>query len=227
MTAATYLIGLVGAAGAGKDSCAAVLAQYGWAPMSFADALRAEVAHAWDVDQRLLTNRHTKELPLPALAIAMCSDPAFVSWAAGHALDLAAPRSPRWVMQHWGTEYRRTVDPNYWVCSLRGGIVHAFAYGTRSIVVTDVRFLNEWLLIKSLAGVVLRVHRFDLPDMPPETAAHASEQHQLETDAVIANDGSLDQLHEEVLRVVRQVLGHDAIHVCQVAPWPPTPAPQV
>ena len=70
------------------------------------DALRMEVAQAWRVDVRMLAHRPTKEWPLPALAIGMCGDPFFVTWAAGQELNLHEPRSPRWIMQRWGTEFR-------------------------------------------------------------------------------------------------------------------------
>ena len=98
------IIALTGRPGAGKDSIADVLApQQGFARIAFADALRREVCEAWRIDLRMLTDRPTKELELPALAAGMCSDPAFMRWVADGGDSLTAPRSPRWALQRWAS----------------------------------------------------------------------------------------------------------------------------
>lgn len=47
------LLGLTGAAGAGKDAVGNILKASGWRGMAFADALRIEAAQAWALDIRL------------------------------------------------------------------------------------------------------------------------------------------------------------------------------
>ena len=53
------IIGLTGHAGAGKDSAALCLLASAWRSIAFADALRVEIAAAWRIDVRMLTERAT------------------------------------------------------------------------------------------------------------------------------------------------------------------------
>ena len=137
---ATVIIGLTGEAGAGKDSVAQALFGTGFRAIAFADALRAEVAEAWRVDVRMLIDRVLKETPLPALAIGMCNSPGFLRWAVHRGYGLHEPRSARWLMQHWGTEYRRGQDPGYWLRIVQAWLRRQLGLGNRRLIVTDVRF---------------------------------------------------------------------------------------
>lgn len=204
---APLIIGLTGQPGSGKDTCAQALAPYGFAAVAFADALRLEVAQVWHLDPRMLTDRATKEVAHPALAIEHCTDKRFLHWAAYHGLSLHDARSPRWLMQRWGSEFRRAQDPAYWVGQVEQWIAQQMAHGRQRFVVTDVRMPNEADLVRRLGGYVLRVHRPELPAMAADTAGHSSEAHAtLPVDAVIRNDGSLDALAGEVHRVLYCVL---------------------
>jgi hypothetical protein len=199
---APVIIGLTGRPGSGKDSCAHALLPLGFRSIAFADALRAEIAQAWGVDVRMLTDRATKEVPLLALAISMCNDPRFLHWATRCGHSLYEPRSPRWVLQRWGSDFRREQDPDYWVCIVRRWAGRKIGVGLHRIVITDVRLPNEAALVRDLGGKLVRVHRPDLPPMAADTASHSSEAHDLVSDAVIHNDGNLDELRDEVMRVV-------------------------
>lgn len=212
---ASRLIALVGRPGSGKDTTAAALSRHGWLTIAFADALRSEVAAAWRIDMRMLTDRHTKELALPALAIGMCNDPLFIHWAAYNGHSLTEPRSARWVLQRWGTDYRRDADAGYWVTAVRRFINRQRGLSSEGpgIVITDCRFVNEADMVRSLGGHILRMHRPDLPALPPDTAQHASEREAdaIGFDAVIRNYGGLDSLAAEVERVVVDLLGPAAL----------------
>jgi hypothetical protein len=202
------VIGLIGHPGSGKDSCAAALAPLGFRNVAFADALRAEVANAWRVDLRMLTDRATKEVPLPALAIGMCNDPRFLHWAVYFGHSLYDPRSPRWVLQRWGSDFRRNQDPDYWVRIVRRWAGRQIGIGLDHMVITDVRLPNEAALVRDLGGRLVRVHRPDLSPMAADTANHSSESHaDLSADAVIHNDASLDALQGEVQRVLGGLFG--------------------
>lgn len=198
------LIGLAGPAGSGKDSCGDILQGYGFARMAFADALRREVTEAFNLDPRVMVDRALKEVPGPALAISQCLDGLFVRrmYQAGH--DLLVARSPRWIIQQWGTEYRRAEDADYWRNIVQLHIAHARSRGQQRIVVTDVRFPNEAALIHGLGGHVLRLHRPNATGtLAPDTATHSSEAAEtLPSDAEVHNDGDLDHLHAELVRVV-------------------------
>jgi hypothetical protein len=209
-----HLVGLTGAPGSGKDSCAEALRRHGYHSIAFADALRSELANAWRVDQRMFTNRATKETPLPALAIAMCMDSDFQQWALEADLDIVEPRSARWLMQRWGTEFRRLqFGVDYWSGVVRKAIESQRGRGAKFHVITDVRFANESELVASLGGKLLGVHRPDAARLAASTASHASETvaERLAVDGVIHNDGSLDALAGEVERVMLEVFGADAL----------------
>lgn len=216
MTAPGILIGFTGRAGAGKDTCAQLLAAHGFQAIAFADALRSEVAEAWRVDPRMLTDRDTKEWPIAALAVERCTDLRFVraivdAEGGMSAEEFAAPRSPRWVMQRWGTEYRRAQDGRYWLDIVarwagqqRDAALHA--HRPALLCVTDVRFPNEAALIRALGGHLVLVHRPDLPAMNGDTGQHASEA-ALPAGIEVHNDGDLEHLRAELARVLSTLTG--------------------
>jgi hypothetical protein len=119
------IIGLHGPARAGKDTIADYLvSQYDFLKFAFSDALYREVADAYALpDENLLRGEATKEVTTLRMSLDRCADPVFAELARSAILEahqgLAFPRhiglSPRWVLQQWGTEYRRAQDPNYWV----------------------------------------------------------------------------------------------------------------
>jgi hypothetical protein len=205
------VIGLTGHPGSGKDTCAQLLTSHYFQSVAFADALRLEVAKAWRVDVRMLTNRATKEVPMPAFDIGLCGEPDFLNWAMQQGHNLLQPRSARWVLQHWGTEFRRSQDPDYWVRQVERWVQRMTGLGRLYFVITDVRMANEAQLVRRLGGKLVRVHRPDLPPMAADTAGHSSEAHgDLDVDAVIHNDGSLQALEAEVLRVLAEVFPAEA-----------------
>lgn len=200
------LIGLTGNAGAGKDSAAAVLCAGGWLSIAFADALRVEITDAWGIDQRLLTDRKHKESTTPQLAAGMASNAGWLRWAAVNGHSLAQPRSPRWVMQHWGTEFRRAADPLHWIKHVDYWVQHQRRHQARDVVVTDVRFQNEAQALRNMGGRIVQVHRPGAAPLGTDTAAHISEQTGLiQCCADIHNDGPLEALGAEVWRVVQQL----------------------
>ena len=197
------IIALTGRPGAGKDSIADVLApQQGFARIAFADALRREVAEAWRIDLRMLTDRPTKELELPALAAGMCSDPAFMRWVADGGDSLTAPRSPRWALQRWAS-FKRQFTPDYFARIVERWIRRQLGSGWNRIVITDLRDPVEEAMLRRLGAKVVRVHRPELAAMPADTAMHVSEQHhRIKADADILNDGSMQALADAVLECV-------------------------
>lgn len=201
-TRGQMLLGLAGRAGSGKDTCAALLMREGFRAVAFADALREEVAEAWRIDPRMLIDRATKEYAIPALAIGNCVDGQFIVTMDLAGEDLYAPRSARWVLQRWGTEFRRSTDSNYWIDQALQRIARLRASGWHRVCITDVRFPNEAEVIVSLGGEVVRVARPDLPQLEQSAAGHASEAGALLTSDVVHNDGTMDHLHAELLRVL-------------------------
>ena len=162
------LIGLLGLKGSGKDTAATMLAELGFKRMAFADALYSEAARAYEVTSHFLGRRDSKETPLERLALEHCRDTRFVGLfikeedRAGRSIEeiMVAPRSPRWVLQQWGTEYRRRSPwghDGYWVEPLMRKI-DAMPLGSR-IVLTDVREALEVESIRSRGGALVRIRR--------------------------------------------------------------------
>lgn len=197
------LIGLTGHAGAGKDSTAAVLCAAGWKSIAFADALRIEVAAAWSIDQRLLADRRSKELPIKQLAAGGAANANWLRWICVNGVSLIEPRSPRWALQQWGS-FRRQADPLYWLRHVTYWVQYQRQHGHTHLVVTDTRFDNEAAALRGLGGQIVRVHRTDLATLASDTAHHESERHTgLRADAEIHNDGPLAALGADVWRVVQ------------------------
>lgn len=201
--AGALVIALTGYPDVGKDTVAGILApQQGFAAIAFADALRREVAEAWRIDQRMLTERATKEWPIPALAAGMCGAPDFLRWCVDGGEGLHEPRSPRWVLQRWAT-YKRRFDPEYYARIVERWILRQLGSGWTRLVVTDLRDQVELAALRRVGAKVVRVHRTDRARLEEGTASHCSERHlQLTADADIVNDGSLQALVEVTLECI-------------------------
>lgn len=200
------VIGLTGLAGAGKDTVAALLRTHCAAhTLAFADALRAEIADAFCIEEIFLTRRDTKELPMPALALKNCTERAFVDrmlvlhMQAGNPINPNAPRSPRQIMQWWGTEYRRSQNDAYWVGRAHQTI-HWLSKTQHAdlVVLSDVRFENEAALVRRWGGHIWQIQR---PGTTTTCGSHASEAtgEHFAPDAVIRNTRDLHHLREAVL----------------------------
>lgn len=206
MKGQTLLLGLTGHAGTGKDSVGTLLQAAGWQGTSFAHALRVEVCEHWHIDPRLLTERSTKEQPMPALAAGMVQNADWLRWVAYQGHNLTTPRSPRWAMQQWGS-YRRQVRASHWIDHVLVWLATLERnHPMVCCVVTDVRYPNEAEALRARGGHIVRVHR-PQPAAPlaADTATHESEGHtRIQADADLVNDGTFFDLALEVRRVVHQ-----------------------
>lgn len=182
------VIGLIGVKGAGKDTAALVfIEEFGFQRVAFADALYQEAADAFGVTVEFLNNRDTKESALDELKLLNCTSSGFVETAMevaeqqGLAVDVRTPLSPRWVLQLWGTEFRRIREghDSYWLDRVDEVIA---ANPASNFVVTDVRFINEAKYISAHPkGKLVRIRRpvLELREAQNRaangTAAHVSE----------------------------------------------------
>jgi hypothetical protein len=112
------------------------------------------------------------------------------------------------VLQHWGTEYRRAQDPDYWV-KKTALWVKAFLDVTAEdddrpagLVNTSVRFPNEQALIHELGGTVWHLRRFadeaaHLASGIGSELSHVAEQGLplADWDRELFNSGTVEQLH--------------------------------
>lgn len=186
------VLGLTGIKGSGKDTLAQLLVErYGFRRLAFADALYKEVANAYGMTVEQLQVRKTKETPRDRLALINCADAEFVAEILVHLSRtseskksvrqiLTEPRSPRQILQWWGTEYRRKGRngiETYWTDKVYRQIVAS----KEPVVITDVRFPNEAELIGSFGYSQLGRVIADWISVSPEdqTAMHPSEREML------------------------------------------------
>jgi len=228
------LIGLAGPARVGKDTIADYLVEnYGFLKFSFSDALYREVAKAFDVNEEALRRDDLKEEPAPWLALRRCDDGAFISAClaekgftmskyatledlkADQNKFIAEHRSPRWILQRWGTAYRRKQDPDYWIkradefvqtyleAVARGEVPHA-----GGLVNTSVRFQNECDYIRSNNGEIWHVYRRVAE--AKHLGTYESEKRLVEqpSDRVICNNSTVERLNTAVSLFMQNAARH-------------------
>lgn len=165
------LIGLSGPLSVGKDTIADYLVEtYDFTKFSFSDALYKQVSEAFNVSIDALQDRDQKEVPQEWLRLNQCNDGVFIALAKRlieHDDPLHQPLSPRWVLQRWGTDYRRAEDPAYWIKRsaefVRAWLeVQAESDNPRAgLVNSSTRFPNECEFIRGLNGEVWHINRAD------------------------------------------------------------------
>lgn len=188
------ILALVGFAGAGKDTLANSLVQYGYEKVSFASILKdiVSIIFGWNrelVEGSTILSREWREqvdqwwsekLNMPNL-------------------------TPRWVLQHIGTDlFRKHFHEDIWTLCIERKISRM-----DKVVITDCRFPNEIQMIKKHGGKIIHVHRHSYPawfyafkqgllSKPPENI-HPSEYEwiQVDFDMEFANDeDGFDKLKE-------------------------------
>lgn len=207
------IVGVCGLIGAGKDTIADYLVNlHEFRRDSFAATLKDAVSAVFGWDRVLLEGRtkHSREWREQV-----------DSWWSDR-LDMTI--TPRWVLQHWGTEVaRRSFHDDIWIASLENKLRNS----QDDVVISDCRFPNEIQAIRNAGGAVIRVRRGPEPDWYDIAIAanrgsleheaqlqtlgiHPSEWSWIGTrfDCVVDNNGSLDALYAAVNDLVRDL--HDA-----------------
>ena len=145
------IIGVCGFIGSGKDTIADYLMNiHQFRRESFANALKDAISmvFGWDRDMLEGRTRQSREWREQV-------DP---WWA--ERLNMS-DLTPRWVLQHWGTEVcRRAFHDDIWIAALENKLRNS----TDDIVISDCRFPNEIKSIKDAGGIVIRVIRGAEPD---------------------------------------------------------------
>jgi hypothetical protein len=203
------IIGICGFIGSGKDTIADYLVNFHeFRRDSYAGTLKDAVAAVFNWDRELLEGR-TKQ----AREWREQVDP---WWAT----RLNMPNlTPRLVLQLWGTEVcRKGFHDDIWIASVENKL----RTSRDNIVISDCRFPNEIKSIKQAGGRVIWVKRGELPSWYimagkantgdivaqsklKELGVHISETAWVGTefDAVIDNNGSIDDLYTAVKSLVQ------------------------
>jgi len=200
------IIGVCGLIGAGKDTIADYLVNiHEFRRDSFAATLKDAVSSVfgWDRDMlegRTRSSREWREQPDP--------------WWSER---LGREITPRWILQYWGTEVcRRGFDDDIWIASLENKL----RTSRDDVVISDCRFPNEISAIRAQGGHVIRVIRGPDPAWfapvqqhliegtpKPDDLPHQSEWAWAGTefDRILDNNGSMDDLYQQVTDLVRDL----------------------
>lgn len=208
------LIGLSGKAGTGKTTFAELAVQkLGGKKIALADAVKEEVSeflgfcdvpyeqrHMWGVTQ---DREDTFVLPLHQWlrCITVYGDdlPMLLRRELSMTPD-GLCGTYRQLLQLWGTDFRRSENPDYWVDKTAERILSLDGY----VFVDDVRFVGEAEMIKRLGGTLIRIERPDRPRISNPT--HQSEvdlDDYNKFDLTMLNYGSLDVYFCEILSLLR------------------------
>jgi hypothetical protein len=208
------VVGFVGFISSGKDTAADYLVNYHqFRRDSFANALKDAVSAVFGWDRVLLEGRTAESREWREKVDTWWAD------------RLSMPNlTPRWVLQHWGTEVcRQGFHDDIWIASLE----HRILKTRDNIVITDVRFPNEITAIRNAGGIVVRIKRGPDPEWYQdainvnagptnmswaiskwkieELKIHASETAWvgLPTDATINNDSTIDHLFSQLEQLIK------------------------
>jgi len=180
------LIGITGKARSGKDSAARHLFErYAFTRVAFADPLKlaAQSAFGLTMEQTFLD---------------AYKDQRNEYWGMTH----------REIFQKMGVGLRDLFGPEIWI--KRWFLPYRLLAKTDDIVVPDVRFDDEADVIRSLGGTIVHLARPNLISPLSSCAqAHVSEDGitTRDTDALIINNGTLDELLEEVDKLIIKLRG--------------------
>jgi hypothetical protein len=183
-----YNIALIGKARSGKDTAAGFLVrERAYTRVAFADPLKEM---ALSIDPLIPARERLIHVRLSALI-------RDVGW------EYAKDHYPevRRILQSIG-QTQREFDADYWVNVAARKIAGAEAWNL-PVVVTDVRYLNEAVMLRARGFKMIRIMRprIGVTMKEARAAMHASENelNDYPTDAVIYNDGDLDQLRNAIL----------------------------
>ena len=174
------LIGFSGYARSGKDTAAQALLYAGWTRAAFADALKHDAAMA------LRTSLIAGHINPPSEEVD--------TWFSNPELK----ESFRPLLVEYGRAMRR-LRPDYWVTRLALDLDPAVKYA-----ITDVRYANEAEWIRLAGGKVIELVR---PDVGPANYEEERSLKEFAADAIIRNDGSIQELHSRIAGYLKGVTG--------------------
>jgi len=173
----TNIIAIMGKKGCGKSTASKHLElSHGFKRISFADPLKCMLLSLGLSSEELWGSK--KEVPS----------------------ELLGGKTPRHAMQTLGTEWgRNLIYKDFWVSAWKLQVGKC----STPIVVDDLRYLNEVKSIKDLGGRIILIERAEttVKDM------HISELEleKIPYDVKILNNGSIDNLHLEMSKLLRDI----------------------
>lgn len=176
------VIGLAGRKGSGKDTAAQILINQGYELIKFADPLKGMLRYL--LDYQSMAHDEIERRIEGDMKEDSCAQ--------------LGMNPTRWAMQTLGTEWGRDLLSNeIWTSAF-----YNRAQQFDKVVCTDVRFPNEITTItQGLGGYIYRVVR---PNSG-KSDTHTSETQidDLQVDAEILNDGSIEQLQQKLIALIK------------------------
>lgn len=175
------IIGLCGAAGAGKTTLAGhLIGRHRFVRHRFAGILKGMLKVLGLTDDQV--DGGLKEVP--------CA--------------LLGGKTPRWAMQSLGTEWGRDlISQTLWIDAWAKGLE-----GKEFVVVDDVRFPNEVDAIKKRGGYLIRITG---RGAEIATGGHVSETLELDVDEEIENTGSIHDMFAKAVSIVERLKAQDTV----------------
>jgi hypothetical protein len=165
------IIAFTGSKRAGKTTAAQYFMDQGYTLVSFKSPILEEVIKNFPDLLKFFSGLYTKDIAT---------------------LLIEKPAGIRELLQNYGTDLRRTEDPDYWVNAWHAKVN---ALGG-NIVVDDVRFLNEAEAIKDFGGKIIRVTRDT--GIAPDGHVSETEMSQIQVDLEIENNGTVEELYNKL-----------------------------
>ena len=186
--------------GAGKDEVSKYLISKGYTSIALADPIKRFAMDVWGLSREQLWGPSSLR----------------------NRIDKRYNLSVRDILQKIGTDVARKLDKDVWAryaikvakelnnnpfkrYKPEIGLYTGFPKFRKGVVISDVRFINEFEYIKYNGGTLLRVVRNI--DKVPESSDHESEQEILsipsnEFDIVLDNNGSIEDLYEKINQII-------------------------
>lgn len=180
------LIGLVGKKGIGKDTMADIMIslQENMTKISIAEPLKKIVVELFQLDWSHVNDYEKKEIIIPR-------------W----------DKTPRQLLQWIGTDIMRNhVRDDIWTLHLYNRIINIRnMMPDMNIIVTDIRFLNEAIVVRELGGILIRIesichYSFDLHQSE-------TEQDNIKVDFILNNDKTkgIDFFRETIIQLFKKI----------------------
>ena len=109
----------------------------------------------------------------------------------------------RLILQGWGTDFKRKIiRDDYWIQQMIYFIAKKVPADVHTVVIPDVRYINEAKFVSEVGGVLIRIHRITgLTD----THSSETESEKIDCHYTINNNYSLEGLRESCKEVLCRI----------------------
>lgn len=201
------IIGISSKKGGGKDTAYQMIYNQDplkfWENRKFADPLKDTVCIILNCSREKLEDREFKKLPLGKEWWYYKIDGKMIPFNTykGNEKQNLVKLTPRKLLQLLGTEAgRQIIHPNIWINSL----FSEYRPSKSNWIITDLRFPNEAKAIQNRGGFLMRINRPHNQEDPHKSEVALDNWE--EWDAVIENNGTLEQFEDRVIAQYKKLL---------------------